>query len=313
MSRSRDGIGSWKAGPVAPTHPGTLSDLASLVPAAALTLITAITMAITLVTPEDGLAQQANIGSSAGDAGFRMEMVKPFFRAAAFGFFGDLTFFSTTINLSAAIPVSDRLLVDAELPFARAAISRGAGGSSRTLGNPYVGLRTRSGEDGAGLRAGIRLPFLHESGDDDFASGVGAFSDFQRVERYLDEWMAFVTAVTYRRSSDGVDRLGLEAGTVISTGTGGGSDETDVWLTYGASMNFPTGSFRIGLGMEGRLLTTESGLNLGERSFHHLNVEGGRTEGRIRPRIRIGVPVDDELGEIVSYIIGIGVDIPLGF
>jgi len=308
MSRSRDGIGSRKAGPAALPHPGTLADLLTLVPPVGITLL----MAITLLTPEDGRAQLANIGSSDGDAGFRMEMVKPFFRKDDFAFFSDLTFFSTTINVSAAIPVSDGLLVDAELPFARAAISREAGGSSRTFGNPYVGLRTRSPESRAGLRAGIRLPFLHESGDDDSASGVGAFSDFQRVERYLDERMSFVAAVTYRRTSDDADRLGLEAGTVIVTGTGGGSDETDVWLTYGAGMDFPTGSFRIGLGMEGRVLTTESGLNLGERSFHHLNVEGGWAEGRIRPRVRIRVPVDDELGEIVSYIIGVGVDLSLG-
>ena len=261
----------------------------------------ALSLVASLAPPPAG-AQLATIGSADGDAGFRIETVKPFLDE------DDFTFFSTTINLAAAIPVSDALSIDAELPFARAAIAEGTERSSRTLGNPYLGIRTRSADGGSGIRAGIRLPLMYESGDDDFASGVGAFSDFQRMERYLEEQMSFVAAGTYRRALSGDNRLALEAGTVITTGTGGGNDETDLWLTYGGAVGFPTGRLRVGVGVEGRLLATESDLNLGERSFHHLNIEGGWADGRVRPRVRIGIPVDDELGEFVNYTLGFGVD-----
>ena len=73
-------------------------------------------------------------------------------------------------------------------------------------------------------------------------------------------------------------------------------------------LSFGMGPY-FGLGLEDRMLAPESGMDLGEGSLHHLHLEGTRAEGRIRPQMRIEVPVDDELGEILSYVIGIGVDV----
>jgi len=239
-----------------------------------------------------------------GESWLRVEVVKPVFDS------GNLTFLSSAINVAAFFPVSDRLLLDVELPFALAAVSQGPDRPSRTFGNPFVGVRTRPGDGGgAAVRAGIRLPLQIESEGDGFATGVGAFSDLQRFERYLDDYLSLVSAGTFGSALGEKGRVGFEAGTVVTIPTRSG--DTDLWLIYGAGFDVSTGPVRIGADVEGRLLATEPGLTFGERSAHHLNVEGTLLPYRIRPRVKLGVPLDDDVRGFLSYIVGIGVDVPL--
>jgi len=114
-------------------------------------------------------------------------------------------------------------------------------------------------------------------------------------------------AVSYREVSDAGVLLQLTGGADTWVYTGGGSgDDIEVFGLYGVRGGYHGPAWSVTAGVAGRMLLSEKGLDLGERTTHEAGLEIGFLKARIQPTLYARVPVDKDLGNIVNTVIGIG-------
>lgn len=258
----------------------------------------------TLVPAGRAAGQGSWVRTGGGERSFGLEYQKPSFEG------NEYSFFTSVLIFSGEFPVSEGITLEAELPFAHAGIDppSASPSSSQVLGNPYVGAVFR-GEDGSGsFRVGARLPLARELGDDDFATGVGVLSDQDRLERFPPDVLS-ILGLGERRSALGTGlTVSLRGGGSVMTPTSGGGD-TEGYLLYGAGIEAPMEAIRLGAGLTGRMIVTESDLGLGERSVHQVAFFGRLDRGRVRPAVQFRVPLDDDLGRVLSWVLSLGLEI----
>lgn len=83
-------------------------------------------------------------------------------------------------------------------------------------------------------------------------------------------------------------------------------------LDYAGRFGYQGQKVTILAGITGRLLVTEEGLDLGERSFHQLGISASMNMGRVRPGAHPRFPIDDDLNEVIDFVFGLNlaVDLP---
>jgi hypothetical protein len=153
-------------------------------------------------------------------------------------------------------------------------------------------------------RIGIRLPTA--SSNDVSALGVGAVSDYDRFEAFLPDVLTAYTSVMGRARVSDQLTINVGGGPVVSIYTKDtGGDQAEVFAQYALLTNFAGNVVTVQGGFTGRALVTESELSFGERSVHQFGLGVTKSSGAFRPGVHVRVPVDNDLSELIDFVVGI--------
>lgn len=191
-----------------------------------------------------------------------------------------------------------------ELPVAFGSVS--FGGSSTTLGNPYLGLET-SRETGLGFEAGLRAPLTSES---EFAAEIGSLSDITRFEAFLPN--AIVVAGRARYRFHDVTGFTFDAGggpSMLIPTKGGGDPELILHHHMSAGYTGPDVWTAIAFG--GWTFITEDIGGVGQRTINEIGASVGIARGQVRPALHVIAPLDDGYNSQVGIVIGLGVSVTM--
>jgi hypothetical protein len=243
--------------------------------------------------------------ANAGTNQLSLEMVHP--DMSSFGGVGwttsSLTFFG-----SGSFGIRDNLALNFELPFARAQLDVDGAESSSSIGNPYVGAEWGLPTYGLVLTGGVRLPLTKDDDEDAFLSQVyGLFSTVDRMEAFLPNTTTLqASARLTRELAPGIfaaARLGFNG--LVYSDTEEGDDSSDLFTLYGAQGWYETGALRLGGGLLGRMILTESDAE--DKSMHEAGVWLDYAMGPVRTGISIRVPLDDPMSDVMDYAVGLTV------
>lgn len=224
---------------------------------------------------------------------------------------------TTAFFLSGRIPVAESAALIAELPVAHAGFKRSVYGGSGTesstvIGNPYVGIEFGGTASGVTADLGAHIP-IRKDEDGDMAGSVGLMADVDRMEAYFVDVLAVGGHLGVRHSDASGLFVRARGGPTafIYTGDRSEGDDTDVMLDYAAQAGYDTGRFMVVGGLTGRTLLTTEGGSWQENSFHQLGLSGNIAVGGVRPGILVRIPVDEDLGDTLRYVLGLSLTVPL--
>ena len=259
-------------------------------------------VALALLTGSTPTASAQRYWSAArGRGDLRVEALKPLFKGV------DGSFLVGALFLDGVVRATEGLDVEAELPLARASVPGGIEASSLRIGNPYLGLRFRSAGKTVGGRFGVRLPL--SSAGSSFGSQalqVGTLADFDRLEAFLPKVFSVRGAVEVTQRSTNGFIAGLAAGPTFLISTEGGDPE--VFGDYGGRIGYETSKAYVSAELTGRLVVSESG-NLAERTAHQVGAAVELRPGRVRPHLRLRLPLDKNYRDQVGLIVGAGISV----
>ncbi len=220
--------------------------------------------------------------------------------------------------LSGRMPISESLVVTAELPFAHAGVRLSAYGgtgteSSTTLGNPYVGLEMASAASPLVADVGVRLPLRKSRDSEASAAMVGFLSDIDRMEAFQEELLSIGGHIGLRTHQASGLYLQARGGPILwfNTAENRPAAETELFLDYVAQVGYDVGRYGVIGGLSGRTLVTEDEGGWSDNSIHQLGVSGSVAFGGVRPGIQLRVPLDSELDDMLRYVIGLNVTVQL--
>jgi len=228
--------------------------------------------------------------------GFALDFLRPAFRG------GGTSLTSFAVFLSGRAPMGDKTAIRFELPFARG--SNDFGGSSSTLGNPYVGVET-GGATGMAFEMGVRGPLASEG---EFAVQIGAFSDITRYEAFLPNTATVSARARYRFQGDNGFTFDAGGGPSVFFPTKGGGD-AELVLHHHMSAGYRGPQVWASVGFGGWSFITEDIGGVGQRTINQVGASAGFTTGQVRPALHIIAPLDDDYNALVGVVIGFGVSV----
>ncbi len=233
----------------------------------------------------------------ASDGGVELAVAKPFFEN------GDAGAATGVLLARAAIPTSGDFSLFAEWGVSHGTYAGSSGNT--TTSNLALGAAFGSAEATSGSVM-VSLPVASESGDDDFATFVGLFTDPDHLERFLPDVWAAEAAVRSLRMLDSGSAVGIRvAGTVMGSSQEGA--DTELYTRYSAFGRVPAGSAHLGAEISGVAILSEGGLDLGERTFHHLTAFAGLPEVGGAPELYVRIPLDSDFNDVVTAVVGVRV------
>ena len=269
-------------------------------------IVAALTVNLMLALLPASLAAQSVWIDQHLDQGLALEALKPSFSEG-----GDVTFLTSVLYLSGRLRLSERVRVVAELPVSHFGADDEFGDEGGTsLGNPYVGVEIAEAGASTFFEVGLRVPLASEEGG---GLETGFLADYDRVEAFVPDWVSILLVPNYVYDSlSGFSvRLRLGPSLLVATDKDEFSDRVELFGLYGAQLWYQAGQVRVGAGFTGRLIVTEEGLNFEERSVHHVGVALIGDLGTVRSGLHLKVPVDEELGDILDYVVGVSLSVPL--
>ncbi|MBN1212421.1 MAG: hypothetical protein JXA92_07570 [candidate division Zixibacteria bacterium] len=216
--------------------------------------------------------------------------------------------FNMTAFLSAYIPTSHDLGVVFEIPYTNFSIQAPDASmewgnySENSIGNPYIGIEYENPEQNFISTVGIRFPLASEENPYALLQGMRTESD--RAEAFEVKRLAIYASAVYNyRSPEGLTlRFGL--GPLASIPTKTGEYDTELYLRYFSQLWTEAGNFSMAAGLTGFFWLTGEDLNLGEGTFHHINLAGFYQFGMFRPGLFFAAPLDANLSYIKDYTYG---------
>ncbi len=225
---------------------------------------------------------------------------------------------TTAYFLSGRMPISGSVIATAELPFAYAGFKRSALGgtgveTSSTLGNPYVGIKLASAASPITADLGVRLPVRKSKESEGMAASVGFLADVDRMEAFAADLLSVGGHLGIRHRDPSGLHLHARGGPIMwfNTAKDRPGDDTELFLDYVAQAGYDVGRYAIIGGLSGRTQMTADEGSWSDRSIHHLGVSGSVAFGSVRPGIQVRVPLDDDLDDVLRYVIGLGVTVQL--
>lgn len=210
---------------------------------------------------------------------------------------------ATAAFLAGRLPLG-RARLTFEVPLAYAATPTGG---STAVGNPYVGLETPVAEGRGVLELGLRLPLGGESGAGTLATGVGRFSDMDRLEAFEADVLSLALLGSLERG-EGAVRLLLRGGPVFWVRTKRQrrlQDRGEMIAAYSARALIERGAASFSAGFSGRWAVTADSGGFGQNSFHQFGVTADYQAGPIRPGLLLRLPIDDDLRDVLDYVFGL--------
>jgi len=244
------------------------------------------------------LAAQMPWTTNLPQRGFSLDILRPKIQG------GGTTLTSFAAYAGARFPLGG-MSIRFELPYARFAVD-GGGGSSSTIGNPYLGLETGA-EKGLGFEAGVRVPLASE---DEFASEFGSLSDITRLEAFVPNVLTVATRVRWRFQDAGGFTFDAGGGPSLLIPTKGGGD-TEIVLHHHMSAGYRGPSVWVAIGFGGWTVITEDMGGVAERTLNEVGASIGLARGQVRPALHIIAPLDDSYNSFVGVVIGLGVAITM--
>ena len=235
----------------------------------------------------------------------RLEVTKPSFDHV------DLSTFTAMWRLSGRVRVGERAFLNADLPYAHFAPDGASEYSSNAVGNPYLGVQYVPGASGFSSDFGVRVPLAP---DDEEAAFLATYADFvDNAEAYLPKVMSFMLGLGYESVAASGVGVRLRVAPVLWIDTGDVlADGSELYLRYSAQVFQRQGSVSVGAGLSGRYLATEDAEGgFGERSWHELDFYCNLDLTGWRPSLRVRVPLDSDLTELLDPCFVLGVGVPL--
>jgi len=227
--------------------------------------------------------------------GVALDFLRPKFQG------GGTSLTSFAVFLSGRAPMGDKTAIRFELPFARG--STDFGGSSSSLGNPYVGVET-GGATGLAYEMGVRGPLASEG---EFAVQIGVFSDITRYEAFLPNVATVSARARYRYQGDNGFTFDAGGGPSALFPTKGG--DAELILHHHMSAGYRGPQVWVSVGFGGWTFITEDIGGVGQRTIDQVGLSAGFTTGQVRPALHIIAPLDDEYNSFVGVVIGVGVSV----
>jgi len=260
----------------------------------------ALAAALLLSAP---LAAQKGLPVGGEGPSLHLEVTKPFFDDP--GLYAGTRVGTTIWDLTGVAPLPGGPTLFARVGFVFAAID--GAGYSQAVSKPRLGALF-------GLRRGLvaeahfDLPFVLQTGDDDYAAGMGTFADYEAFERYFDDAWSFGTTLQAETETNPGTFVGVRGGATLVVPTG--ADDAELMLLYSAFTHLFAGErTRFGLELSGLAAATESELTFSERTFLFGGIVISRPTTRFRPELFIRVPVDEGLEGIINFVAGARVQV----
>ncbi|MFQ6113259.1 MAG: hypothetical protein ACE5NG_04115 [bacterium] len=260
---------------------------------------------VALFLPSLLLAQPIWVGHSL-DNTVSLEIFKPDFEDINGS--DNTTFLTSAIFLSLRLPIAERILFVADLPFVHAGLDfrTRANVSESMIGNPYLGLEFRRRDFPVFTEIGVRVPLAP---DKFFPSRVGIFSDFDRLEAFLPDVVSISGMVNFKPELIRHLFLRLRTGPSLLINTDDAND-SELYLVYSAVLTYEGERFGLRGGFTGRLIFTEEG-DIGERTFLEFGLTASLTLGNVRPGGHFRLPLEDDLSEVLDFVFGINLGIQI--
>lgn len=216
---------------------------------------------------------------------------------------------SLLLDGGAQVRLGARSFLVIRIPVAHVAEDLPAGAKSTLIGNPYVGLRQRTGS--TDLEVGGRIPIVADDGSAFAPAAIGVMADFDQFEAYLPDvltlYLRFAVAREPESGRGATTRVRLGP-TVFVPRTDDPSDETEVMLDYSFQAGYRTPAWEAGGALTGRFVVTNAdGADFGERTIHQLTLGASLRGGRVRPTAFVRIPLDEDSSEGLKTVFGVGV------
>ena len=216
-------------------------------------------------------------------------------------------FFNSVWFISGHFKAGDKISVFVEIPVSFFDINEDKSyyEDETLLGNPYIGFVSKSPMTNQSQlfvgRVGVRLPIASDEKRN--ASVNGQATTFNRFEAFFPDIFTLTAGLGFEiEAQSGIEYLiNFDGAMMIPTE---GEGDSELFLDYNFAIWFPFEKINFGAGFAGRLLVTESDLDLGERTFHQFGFTGNYKTGQFKPGIHFRMPLDDDLTEIIDYVYG---------
>ncbi len=224
----------------------------------------------------------------------------------------DMTFATSAVFATLALPFSERVTFWGELPLAHAGLEE-TDQSETALGNPYLGLQVRFPNESWFVDVGLRFPAAPDVDQASFlAASTGIFTDpVDRQEAFLPDVLPVTAALNFTpRNASGLT-LRLRSGSFIWIPTSGQDEDDTEWGVLVSGQLWYEGSqVRVGGGLSSRIMVSQKG-NFGERSVHQFGLNADLLLHRFRPGVYFRLPLDDDWNDQVDFVFGLKFDVPL--
>ncbi len=215
-------------------------------------------------------------------------------------------FLSSTLFLSVRLGISNNLVLVGELPFAYVALEN-VDLSKAQIGNPYLGLELARKDSPLFFELGARLPLVASR---NLATVFGQLTEADRMEAFNPDITNLLAAINLQNifAKEFFFRLRGAGSLWLSTGEGGGAlltrgEDTELFFLFSGQTGYDGKRVFLGAGVTGRLVVTEKG-NFGRRTFLQLSANARLKLGRFRPGLLFRVPIEDDLQEVLDFVIG---------
>jgi hypothetical protein len=250
--------------------------------------------AVMVATASPPAAAQSLWMAREGEHTIMFEMLRPSIEDV------DAEFLSAAFFLSGRAAVSSHVAVVGELPYANhksSLMGTDINGfeivtetSSSTFGNPYLGIETRAESSPISAEVGARIPLASDKQIEAFITGY--YSDVIRQDAFLPKFTSIVAAFNLREVTPSKVAYRLRLSPVLAIPTEGLSD-TELFAVYSFQIGYQGAHARIGGGMSGRALVTDSFSNLGYRTLNQLELHADFLSGAFRPGLDLRLPLGD--------------------
>lgn len=242
-----------------------------------------------------------------------LEILKP---NLAGDFYDNTTFPTSAMFFSLRLPISNRLNFVSEFPLAHAGVDYSSDffefdESETGIGNPYVGLEILNENSTFFTEIGVRAPLTPES---NLGTTVGLFADFiDRSEAFWPDVLSVIAAQNYHHRAPSGFTMRLRGGPSFWIYTGDEDTDADVelFLLYSAQAGYELHNVSLMGGLSGRMIVTESDLNIGERTLHQFGASASVDLGRVRPGVQFRLPLDEDFGDFLDSVFGVSLAIEI--
>lgn len=231
----------------------------------------------------------------------RFELAKPLFDT---GPFHDSHFATTAGDVSLVVPLRGTLSAFARVGFAVGEIEER--GWSGAISNTRIGasLGRRGSIHG---RLHVDLPSAFEISDG-YATGVGRYTFFEEFERYAEDSWAIGGSVTAEGEPGPGAYVGARLGGSLVLPNADGIDK-DAYVHFAVFGDAPAGEARLWFEVSGVALLSDANLNASEATAFFGTFSISLPNATLAPEAYARLPIDENLGGIVRFVLGLRIHI----